>query len=99
MSSSTVREMQTRMSAWHGGFAVGFTAGGLAGLVFAMTQFPAVTEGAALVLAIAAILLYCTTGKTYRMDARNTAYIIESQQYASQPVHPSRYPPEERVDN
>jgi hypothetical protein len=99
MSSSTVREMQTRMSAWHGGFAVGFTAGGLAGLVFAMTQFPAVTEGAAWVLAIAAILLYCTTGKTYRMDAHNTAYIIESERRSSQSVHTSRYPPEENADN
>ena len=99
MSSATVREMQTRMSAWHGGFVGGFVVGGLAGLVFAITQSPAVAEGAECVFFIAAALLYCTIGSTYRMDARNTAYIIEAQQYASQPVHPSRYPPEERVDN
>ncbi len=99
MSAATVREMQTRMSAWHGGFVGGFVVGAYAGLMFAITQSPTVAEGAAWVLAIAAALLYCTTGKTYRMDARNTAYIIEAQQYASQPVHPSRYPPEERVEN
>ena len=99
MSSATARELQTRMSAWHSGFAVGFTAGGLAGLVFAMTQFPAVTEGAAWVLAIAAILLYFTTGKTCRADAYNTAHIIEAEWRSSQPVHASRYPPEENTNN
>lgn len=99
MSSATARELQTRMSAWHGGFTVGFTTGGLAGLVFAMTQFPAVTEGAAWVLAIAAIVLYFTIGKTYRMDAHNAAYTIEMERRSSQPVHASRYPPEEGTDN
>lgn len=87
------------MSAWHGGFAIGFTVGGLAALVFAMTQFPAVTEGAAWVFAIATVVLYFTTGRTYRMDAFNAAHAIESERRSSQPIHPSRYPQTESVDD